>query len=98
MAMNYCDYYMNTLSVYISTKVLSPLDFYYPSSKSFYIWYPGVENRTVALFLQSNSRKAYPTIESRVYYSGHTSLSFIFYTVFNENRTVPIGYKFEVNL
>ena len=99
MVMNYCDYYMNALSTYISTRAMMPLDLFYSSEeRDFYIWYPGVEDKSVILFLLSDSPKVYPPVECFVEDSGPHNLTFIYNSIITENGKIPIGYKFEVNL
>jgi hypothetical protein len=99
MAMNYCEYYMNTLSIYISTRAMSSLDLvYYPDQREFYIWYPAVEDRSVVLYLKSDSRKVYPPIECLVQDAGPDNLFFFFDSIITKNGKIPIGYKMEVNL
>jgi len=100
MAMNYCDYYMNTLSVYISTRQVLPFDLWYiDDDRDFYIWYPGVEDKSVYLYLKSNSRKLYPPVECMVEdENNHENLFFFYDSIINESEKIPIGYKFEVNL
>ena len=97
--MNYCDYYMNALSTYISTRAMMPLDLFYSSGdREFYIWYPGVEDKTVVLYLSSDSPKFYPPVECMIEDNGPDNLSFIYSGVITENRKIPIGYIFEVKL
>ena len=96
--MNYCDYYMKVLSIYISTRAMSPLDLFFSGVWDFYIWYPEIDSKAVVLFLQSHSWKAYPPVESRVDDSGHTNLSFMYNIIINENGRIPIGYEMEVML
>ena len=98
--MNYCDYYMKVLSIYISTRMLSPLDlFYSPENRELYMWYPEVEDRAIVLYLHSDSRKLYPPVECVVEdYTPHENLVFFYNSIITENGKIPIGYKFEVNL
>jgi len=96
--MNYCDYYMKVLSIYISTRAVLPLDLFFSNIWDFYMWYPEVDDKAVVLFLQSYSPKAYPPVESRVDDSDHTNLSFIYNTIIFENGKIPIGYEMEVML
>ena len=100
MAMNYCDYYMNTLSVYISTRQILPFDlWYFIDMGQLYIWYPGVEYKTIVLYLKSDSRKLYPPVECMVEdYTPHRNLMFFYDSIITKNRKIPIGYKLEVNL
>jgi hypothetical protein len=91
--MNYCDYYMKVLSIYISTRSMSPLDlFYSPGDRELYIWYPGADDRSVVLYLYSSSWKAYPPVESIISNEG-THFTFGY-----ESRITPQGYTTEVKL
>jgi len=96
--MNYCDYYLKVLSIYISTRAVLPLDLFFSDIWDFYMWYPGVDDKVVVLYLQSSSWKVYLTVESRVHDSDHTNLSFVYNTNINENRKIPIGYEMKVML
>jgi len=99
MAMNYCDYYMNALSTYISTRALMPLDLvYYSGDREFYIWYPAVDNKTVVLYLHSDSPKVYPPVECLVQDNGPDNLFFFYNSYIVGGRKIPIGYILEVKL
>jgi hypothetical protein len=91
--MNYCDYYLKVLSIYISTRAISPLDLVYlPNDRELYIWYPGVDDRSVVLYLHSSSWKWYPPVESII---GNEDTHFTFGY---EGRITPPGYITEVKL
>jgi len=91
--MNYCDYYLKVLSIYISTRAMSPLDlFYSPSDKELYIWNPAVDNKGVTLFLYSTSWKAQPPVESIVNYK------LMNFTFLYESKKTPQGYIAQVML
>jgi len=92
--MNYCDYYLKVLSLYISRSLMSLLDFAYtPGDREFWIWDLEVDNRAVVLYPQSDSLEAYPPVESTVDDSGHTSLFLI-----HGRKKPPEGYRMTVML
>jgi len=91
--MNYCDYYMKVLSIYISRGLMSPLDLVYtPKDKEFWIWYTDLDNSSVTLFLHSASWEMYPPVETLVSYK-----ELLKFALSYGNEDIK-GYLLEVNL
>ena len=95
--MNYCDYYLKVLSIYISTRAMSPLDlFYSPRDRELYIWNPGADDRNVVLYPQSGSWKVHPPVESVISYK-FVKLNLNFGLIYESKKT-PQGYITQVML
>jgi len=97
MAMNYCDYYLKVLSLYVLTRAMSSFDlFYSPGDREFYIWYPGVDDRNVVLYPQSSSGKIHLPVESVISYK-FMKLNLNFGLIYESKKTPP-GYITQVML
>jgi len=94
--MNYCDYYLKVLSLYILTRAMSPFDLWYSRhSRNLSIWNLEADKRSVVLTSSQYSSfwEAHPPVESLVDYSGLTDLSFIY-----DNTKTPGKYKMRLML
>jgi len=96
--MNYCDYYLKVLSIYISTRAMSPFDLWYSlgdlGDKDFFIWNPGIDDRSVALFMYPRSwNRTQTPVESIINYKIPGNFTFIY-----ESKKTPPIYITEVML
>ena len=91
MAMNYCDYYLMTLSVYISRSLISPLGvIFIDEDKVLWIWCNDLNGSRISLYLQSDSMKMHPPVETFVSYKEPSRFAFNYYR--------GTGYLLEVKL
>jgi len=92
-AMNYCNYYLKVICLYVSRGLISPLDFVFTSDgKEFWIWYTDLVDSTVSLYLQSASWKMHLPVETLISYNESSK-----FALSHGNEDIK-GYLLEVNL